>query len=157
MPEPQNQPVEPPKPTNREILYDWSKASIGKDLTPSDSVPDEVACVAQLQAVFYKAFGSFIGEGSARYNTLALHKALQQDQRFIMLPPSDALYGDIAVAPTGKGTNPYEHGHCWVVGKHDWMSNDSSTGLWKANYTKEAILNFFVKQRGFPLYIFRIK
>lgn len=152
---PQIAPVAVPEPSKREILYNWSKASIGRDLTPTDSVPDEVACVAQLQAVFFKAFSSYIGDGAARYNTLALLQALQKDPRFKMIPPSEALFGDIAVAPTGKGKNPKEHGHCWIVGKHDWMSNDSDTGLWKANYTKDAVFNVFVKERGFPLYVFR--
>lgn len=157
-PEAPKQPLETTLPPKREILYDAAKASLETDLTPRDEVPDEVACVAQLQAVFFKAFKRYIGEGAARYNTAALLLALRRDAAFKEIQLDDALPGDIAVCPTGHGANPAEHGHCWIIGKTHWMSNtsfDPGKGKWQASSTKPAVINSFVKKRGFPLHVFR--
>jgi hypothetical protein len=160
-PEPSPAPIAAPEPnpapeTRRETLYLTAKNAIGEDLTPGDEIPDGVACVAQLQAVFHRAFGQYIGTDAARYNTAALAKALQADPQFSEIPISQALPGDIAVAATGEGRDKTQHGHCWIAGKQAWMSNDSGSGLWKANYTKDAILSMFVAGRGFPLHAFRL-
>lgn len=154
-------PVTPPEPPvkpretsefGNEHLYNVSKANLGRDVTPKDEVPDEVACVVSFQAVFNEAFGFFIGAGPARYNTRALKDAMKADVRFKAVQPSEAKPGDIALCPTGEGVGL---GHVWIVGKRDWMSNTSKTGLWQANYTKQQIINDFVKKRRFPLYVFR--
>lgn len=154
-PEPPGAPVSPAEPSNRERLYNTSKASLGLELTPADAIPDEVGCVENLQAVFHKTTGTYIGKDAARYNTLALKRALDVDSRFRSVSLEEALPGDPAVCPTGMGKNPKEHGHCWIVGKRDWMSNNSKTGLWSADMTRESVVNSFVKKRGFPLYVYR--
>ncbi len=151
---PLNAPTASVSPTKAQLLYDAAKLVIGTDLTPRDEVPDRVACVVQLQAVFHNAFGHFIGTGAARYNTKALDAALAASPLFRKVHVRDVKPGCIAVAPTGHGTNPSEHGHCWITGKTHWMSNDSRTGRWEANYTYDQVHSFFVLKRGFPLNIY---
>lgn len=154
-PEPEIGPVEPPKPSTRENLYVAAKASLGVDWTPEDVIPDSVACVSHLQEIYRKATGSYIGKGAARYNTKGLLLVIAADSRFKRVASDEALPGDIAICATGEGRDPSDHGHCWIVGKTHWMSNTSATGNWEANYTKEEVLNFFVKRRGFTLHVFR--
>lgn len=151
---------EQPRETRREILYRVSKSYIGVETTPKDEVPDQVACVASLQEVYRKAFGHYIGTGAALYNTRALKEALLVHQDFERIQPGNEMFGDVCVFPTGENTHstsPNVRGHVFVVGKRDWMSNDSSSGLWKANWTKDSALRYFVRANGFPQFVFRPK
>lgn len=149
-----------PQETNKEKLYRVSKDYIGTDLTPDDKIPDEVACVAQLQEVHRRAFGHYIGTGAALYNTRALKNHLLTDERFEQIPWEETDFGDIVVFATGENkynTSPDVRGHCFVVGKKDWMNNDSRTGLWEANYLKSGVERYWMKANGFPPFVFRVK
>ena len=158
IPEPQNPIQEPPQPTTREILYKEAKASLGVDWTPQDKIPDDVACVDHLQAIYRKATGTYIGKGASLYSTKGLLLVLKADPRFRPIPLAEILPGDILVAATGEGNDPADHGHCWIAGFTHCMSNTSfgpDKGKWIANYTLTEIVADFVKRRGFKLHAFR--
>lgn len=155
VPEPPKQPVEP---SPAEKLYATAKASIGLDLTPLDEIPDEVACVAQLQAVHFKARDRHIGTGAALYNTFHLVKALEKDQGFKEV--DEPRPGDLWVYATGTATfkSKIVHGHCGVVGRVQWMSNQGfgpDKGKWLPNYTKESAHAYFGIRGGYPRRLFR--
>jgi len=149
-------PTEAPKPTKRELLYLCAKGCLGKDITPTDNIPDAVACVAQLQEVYRIAFGTYIGSGGALYSTYSLVNELEKNVAFeeVAVP----LPGDIVVSATHTSPKPNApRGHCGIVGKKDWMSNTSFSGLWEANYTKESWEHYFVHTWGFETRYFRLK
>lgn len=141
--------------TKREHLYDVAKASIGFDMSPKDLAPDALACAESLNGVFQKAFGEPIGTGAALVGTNALYKTLLIDPRFEKtLSP---LPGDIVISPTGYSSKGAQHGHCGIRGFETYMSNDSDTGKWKANYTLAAWYNVFNVTLGFPVVHFRVR
>lgn len=141
---------------NSEKLYQTAKASLGMDITPNDIIPDDVSCVASLQEVYRRAFGVYIGTGATLYNTRALKTHLATDPRFTPVSWEELNYGDIVVYGTGEG-NPGAVGHCFVVGKRDWMNNHSDTGLWTANYTKAQVKAYWEDKLGFKPGCFRLK
>lgn len=144
------------EPTPRELLYEVSKASLGMDLTPKDEIPDSVACVAQIQEVLRRTFGTYVGKGAALYNTRAFLNALVEDSSFLRV--DEPLYGDIVVCATGTSVKPNSgvvYGHCGIVGKTHWMSNSSHNGLWEANYTKDSWIAYFHTKGGYPVHYFR--
>ncbi len=158
-PEPFNPAIEPPietnKPTdNSTYLYLKSKSFLGHDLTPADEIPDYVACVSQLQEVYRRTFGEHIGFGSALYSTKALKDHLLTDKKFKRVSFDEALAGDICVYATGEG-KAGTRGHCFVVGKRDWMSNNSKTGLWSADYTKDSAKVYYTGKLGMQPFVFR--
>ncbi len=136
-------------------LYKASKSLIGQDVTPGDTIHDSVACVASLQEIYRRVKGHYIGTGAALYSTYALLNELRANSEFegILVPTP----GCIVVCATGTGSGSIEHGHCAIVGKKDWMSNDSKTGLWQANYTRESWDEYFFHRGGFPVYFFKPK
>jgi len=129
---PEPQPDTTPKPEPKspsQILYNTAKASLGKDLTPSDRVPDEVACVSQVQAVYKKAFGHYIEPYTD--STTTLTRVLRSHRDFQEANPTR---GCISVFPTGNGTI----GHVGIWGDTHVMSNNSAgkdKGKFTANYT----------------------
>lgn len=153
-------PLTPPMPptpvvtSNREKLYDTAKACIGRDMSPQDIAPDSLACAESLNGVFKEAFGEDIKKGVV--STEVLYHALLNDSRFILIAQSDILPGDISLAVTGQSAKGAPHGHVGIWGKETVMSNDSSSGLWKANYTLAAWPLVFEKTLGFPLHAFRV-
>lgn len=142
------------KESNREKLYRVSKESIGTDLTPDDKIDDTVACVAQFQAVYKKAFGTYMGSGPALYSTKYLVEELRKNPDVVAIPWEDVVYGDIVCFGTGENkynNAPNIRGHVFVAGKNDWMSNNSQTGLWSAHKTRTQIQDYYITFCGFPV------
>lgn len=142
---------------NSEYLYSKSKSYLGTDVTPTDAVPDVVACVVSFQEVFRRTFGRYIGTGPALYNCKYLRDALLKDKEFVQVSWEDALYGDVCVFPTYEGKDPKGSGHVFIVGKNQWMSNNSYTGIWDTAFIKQSAEKYYITDRGFKPYIFRIQ
>lgn len=156
-PDPLPEPIpEAPEPVQTEVgqlLYLKSKSLLGQELTPNDEIPDYVGCVANLQVVFFKATGRYIGQGAALYNTRALKNWMLKDTAFELV--TEHLPGDIYVYATGEGNGKVSNGHCGIVGKKDWMNHDSKTGLWSANSSEEKSRAYFEVKGGYKRYVFR--
>ena len=153
MPEPTPEPP-PYTPSAREKLYEVSKACIGKEMSPKDLADDEVACVESLEGVYKWYKGKFIsGHTTPLLSTYALYIILKDHPDFVQV--TEPEYGDIVVSPTGTGNGKIPHGHCGVVGKRDWMSNDSNTGLWQANFTRAKWYAYYHDKGGYPVFFFR--
>lgn len=163
-PEASKQPPEPLSPLGEPIgpsrsakLYLEAKKWLGVDVTPGDSIPDGVACVASLQEIHRRAFGYYMGRGAALYNTAALTEWLRSSPDYSRV--FNPLPGDIWIFPTGRSVfspPPVPNGHCGVVGRKDWMSNTSANGRWEANYTQATCEAQFARKGGYPYYIFRL-
>lgn len=153
-PEPINLPV---TESNREKLYRVSKACIGRDMSPKDLAPDQLACVDSLNGVFTEAFGQPIKPGIV--STIELYHLMLNDPRFQKIGEPDVLPGDVSIAVSVQTGTSVKHGHVGIWGKTEVMSNDSYSlpaGLWHAHYTLEAWKNFFWGTLHFPLHYFRV-
>lgn len=165
--EPQNSPVEPlpepvkeilmPEKTNREHLYDTAYASRGKDMSPLDKAPDNLACMESLDGVYFAAFGEHLLSPANRLSTNLGYKSMLKDSRLELIDNADALPGDMVISPTGYSKKNAKHGHCGIRGKTAYMSNDSNTSLWTANYNLANWKLVFEDTLGFPIYHFRVK
>lgn len=156
-------PVEQPQPsmpksteTPRDRLIKAARAALGKDMTPGDAVPDEVACVAQLVAIVPDEFGL---DKKLTY-TPALYEALKRNKRF--KGSLDMKAGSIVVYPT-TGTNT---GHALIcledddgniTGHNTLASNNSfgsAKGLFTLNYNRKSARAYFIGKKGLKGYIF---
>ena len=148
-------PPEPPKPISpNEKLYEYARTFLGKDASPKDVATDEYGCAETITNIIHGCFGDFPVEGGTIISTITLFKKLKSHEKFELV--TDFSYGDILVSPTGYGNGTIKNGHTGILGKNGLiMSNDSTTGLFKENYTIDKWVERFREQGGFPLYFFR--
>lgn len=139
--------------TSREKLYHLAYSNLGIDVTPKDAVPDAYGCAEAVSTLLAKLVAFPIITG-----TYSLCDKLSWDDRFETISAEEVEAGDIIVSPTGKGNNPaIPNGHAGIVGKHWIMSNDSRTGTFEANWTREGWDRFYGLRGGYPVYYFRLK
>lgn len=117
------------------------------DITPTDEIPDDVACVSNL----CELINEVVDFPRLTY-TPTLVKEFKQDPRF--KAKLDIEPGDILVNAT-MGNNI---GHCGIVGKNGKvMSGNSKTGNWEYNYTIDSWKKYFKIQKGLPTQVFRLQ
>lgn len=144
--------------TNSEKLATIAESKVGIDITNDNLVSDEVSCAFALTTIL-REYDPTI---NIIYNTGELYRFLKRDERFVEVQqPIEVIErGSILVAPTGYNSRPeiMPHGHCWIATHNEvYMSNDSITGLWSENYTRETARNRYVKRGGFPIYVFKLR
>lgn len=134
-------------------LYATAKGLLGQVLS-ADNASDDYGmfgCAESVNKVAMRALGKPIGGGAS---TELMYATLQDTTRFTKV--SDPLPGDICICPTGSstlGTNL--HGHVGITGINWFMSNDSETATWEANYTRASWEQSFAA-RGFQTDYFRV-
>ena len=152
-PPPQNAPEA--QISRSEALYRAAKASIGKEMSPEDNAPDELACAESLCRVIQLVYPDF----PLHISTARLYEELRKSPHFKQT--STPVRGAVSIFPTEFKNGFTNFGHCGVVGNTHVMSNQSflSTthnyprGTWQPNYTR-AEWEAAAKQRGLPLYYF---
>lgn len=138
--------------TKGQILYETAVKCLGRDLTPDDTIPDEVDCAETTNAVYKQAFGVEIGGGAS---TNAMYKALLANTALFKRVTAP-LPGDIVISPTGYGNGNLSNGHVGIIGVDGAiMSNSSSTGRFSQNFTQESWRQRYVDKGGFPMAFFR--
>ncbi len=164
--EPLQPPVSVPEPIitpkvdtmiNAEKLYQTAVQSLGKDMSPLDKAADYLACMESVDGVWLATFGEHLLAPVDRLSTNRGYAAMLKDKRLELIPNEDAIPGDIVISPTGYSTKNSLHGHTAIRGKNTYMSNDSTTGLWTANYNIPNWKLVFHDTLGFPIYHFRVK
>jgi len=112
----------------------------------------DLGCAESVNNVFKRTFGRSIGGGTSTY---LMYQALKDTNRFIKV--QNPLPGDVVISPSGYGNKVIPSGHTGIVGEGEWiMSNDSSTGLFKQNFT-HASWNARYKVKGnYPIHYFRV-
>ncbi len=148
-------PIQPP--SNRQKLYDVAYAAVGTDVTPRDSVPDELACASCVSRLIQKALPEM--NFPAVDSTRGLFDYMSKSPSFRGVQV--ASRGTIIIAVTGTGNGNIPHGHCGIVGKNlspdgtlYVMSNDSASGFWRPNFTIQKFKNYFRDRGGYPLHFF---
>ena len=102
-----------------------------------------------MRGVLKEALGYDPAPGVA--NTNGFNAALAADPRFKAVLTKELEPGDIIIALTQGNT----HGHTWIRGKQDSMSNDSTDGIWKANYVNDAVFSLFRDGLGLTMRCYR--
>jgi hypothetical protein len=137
-------------------LYETTLTFLGKDPTPEDKVPDEVACMEVVNFIHNAAFGEPIGGGASTYLGWIV---LKNHKKFAEM--KTPLTGDICIAPTGLNdavgrANGITNGHIGIVCDNGTIaSNDSKTGLFIKNYTLWSWRYRFSTIGHFPIFFYR--
>lgn len=153
-------PTTPVIETNQQKLYRvaYSLLSPVQDASPLDEAPDELGCVDSVWQIVLKATGLRLTTPKT-LSTAVLLASIKKDPRFkrMSLGLGEAQPGDLIICATGQGdTKIMPHGHVGIVGKTHIMSNNSSNGMWEANYTKDAWYRYFAIKGKYPIEVFRI-
>lgn len=119
-----------------EALYELSKSLIGQHLTLNPTVPKELGCCQALSFVLNK-FGSPIPKGGIS-GTASMKEWLDNNFTLIQSPRK----GSIVLYVTDTGITG-SRGHVFIQGEYQRMSNDSSTGLWKAHWDIKASQQYY--------------
>lgn len=140
-----------PRMTPSETLYNMALTFIGTDASPHDIAPDEYGCAETVDTIYKKAFGRYMnGSGMPILSTAQMYLYLNRSPQFTQLFGPQT--GCIVISPTGA-TGSVGSGHVGIVGKYQIMSNDSRTGTFEANYSRDGWPRIFAR-RGFPSYYF---
>jgi len=128
----------------RELLYQTAYDSIGRDVSPQDKAPDELACVESLCKIIQRAFPEL------RFPTLVGTRELYA---YLETSPSwkatqTPQFGNIILSITGTGNGKVKNGHTGIIGKNWIMSNDSRSGTWEANYLPDSWNRYFAIKGG---------
>ena len=156
--EPMNQPPEPvneyegPRaesiliPAN-ELLAETAQLWIGKDASPKNRAPKELSCAEGVVNIVNQAFPGTLHPDIV--GTDALDLALRRSKRF--KPVLDPAQGCIEVSPRTATVN----GHCGIYVYNDKIaSNDSRTGKFQINYTRQTWRDYFIKKKGLKAHLF---
>lgn len=149
-PEAPKSPPVAPMPTSAEKIYQVAKLCLGEHLTLDSTVPADLGCAEAVSYVLGKAGLSVPAKGFQ--GTANLYTWLLQHPDFKAVTTPTA--GGVVISPTGTSSKGAPHGHVGIVLQHGIGSNDSSTGLFKENYTTESWAKYFGVQKGFPVYYF---
>lgn len=120
-------PISPLVESKAQKLYKTAKACIGRNMR-SGAAPQEFGCVDAFRGVYREAFGVDLAPGVL--DTNGLNAVLSKRKDFKAVLEKELMPGDVQIALTQGDV----HGHVLIRGIQDSMSNDSDTGLWKANY-----------------------
>ncbi len=132
-------------------IYNAAKAGLGTHLTLDPTVPNEVGCAEAVSTILAKAGIQGIPQRGFA-GTYDLWQWLKTNRQFTQTVNPEV--GGVIISPTGTSTKgPEQHGHVGIILQHGIGSNDSTTGLFKENYTYAGWLSSF-QNRGFPVYHF---
>lgn len=134
--------------TNREKLLQEAKFWLGKEPTPDDAVPDDVACVSSLSHVIAGVipFPHLVG-------TPALFTYLQKSPQW--KATLDLTPGNVVVSVTGTGNGKIPNGHCGILLENERIaSNSSPSGLWENNFSVTSWVKRYRTTGGMQVFIF---
>ena len=140
-------------------LLDLAKSKLGTDFTDDRNCPDEVSCVYAVSTIL----NELNKEIPIRFHTGTFYQYMKsRTDLFEEIPqPIDKMEGGwIVISPTGYGKRPdiIQFGHIGIYFDDDIiMSNDSYSGLWEKNYTRETWRERWGNKGGYPIYIFKLK
>jgi hypothetical protein len=117
-------------------IAELAKSKIGVDASPKDNAPDELACAESVSTILREIDPTFplLLSTERMYIYLVSSKKWQK----ILTPEA----GCIVISPTGyqMSSRPdMPNGHVGLYITDNLIcSNDSATGKWKQNYTRES-------------------
>jgi len=140
-----------PASNKKELLFEAALSCIGKDVTPSDTIDDEVACAETVTTLINTLIPFPIVPG-----TWTLLEKLKNSPAFTAGEWGSGP-GTIVLCATGTG-NGSMRGHVGILSRDEKiMSNTSADGIWRENYTKESWIRRYTEQGGMQVHFFVIK
>ena len=140
--------------TKSQKLAELAKSKLETDFTNDDIVPDEVSCAFAVTTIMRE----FDGITPIIPGTNQLMTYFETSGRFDRIMEPEA--GCIVISATGTNTHPdiIPNGHTGIYLDNNLiMSNDSASGLWKQNYTRESWRNRYYYKGGYPVRLFKYK
>ena len=142
-------PPEPPKPTMREVIHKEARRWLGKDASPTNQAPQELACV---ESVCYILRGAGV-DIPPMLSTVVLNQWLRRSALFRLT--EEAKPGNLILSVTGSGNGTVPYGHTGIFGEGGKiMSNDSNVGMWLENYTVDSWVKRWRDKGGMRIYYF---
>lgn len=130
-------------------LCELAKSKIGKDFTDDSVADDEVACAQAVSTLLRELDGSPVSTG-----TSTLYDYLRVSPKFKLVDQPEA--GVIVISPTGQGNGTISNGHTGIyLDDNQIMSNESKSGLWIVNFTRESWRKYYSVKGGYPVYFFK--
>lgn len=138
-------------------LLELAKSKLGTDFTSDWVVSDDVSCAYAVSTILHEINKNI----PIYFHTGDMYRYMKNSSFFKEIKqPIDKMEGGwICVSPTGYGSRPeiIPNGHIGIYfNENDIMSNDSRTGLWSVNYTRETWRERWGKKGGYPIYIYQI-
>lgn len=132
------------------------KFYLGKDFTPLDIIPDEVACAESVTTLLKQA-------GMMPYviaGTWTLEQYLMKNRNWAPVSDlRDLRAGDVVMSATGtssKGKNAPFRGHVGILGHNGIIyANNSYTGKWQTTYDINTWRQRYVNEGGYPMNFYR--
>lgn len=130
-------------------IYQTALTYLGKDASPNDLAPDELACAESVSDI--------INQAGFPMPIILSTKELYNYLKINWLQITTPLAGDVIISPTGLGgNNGITNGHTGIVGLNGViMSNNSATGNFLQNYTLSTWKARYQDKGGFPILFFR--
>lgn len=130
----------------------------GTDFTNDRQVPDEVSCAFALSTLLNR-YDNRIPVKVGTRELGAFMEAHPELFRKVPQPIDKMKEGWIWICRSGTNAHPerVEHGHCGVYDDEiNSFSNDSDTGLWIKNWTRQRIRDYFGTYGGFNIEIYEL-
>lgn len=135
---------------NSQLIYGTALRYLDTDPTPEDNTPDDVGCAEAVEKVVYEATGEQLSCQGSTYN---LKLILDYSGNWVKIDKPET--GAIILSATGFGNGNLKHGHTGileVIGDVvHIISNSSSDGLLKRNYTLDTWNARYRDIGGFPV------
>lgn len=130
-------------------LMEIAEENIGKDVTPKDEVPDEVACAETVSTILRMKYSDF----PMIVSTSTMDKALRSNlSNWVMVYEPQA--GDLIISPTeGK-----KIGHVGIVMENNLVASNNSFGVNAGKFTKNYTIqkwNDYYKGKGLEVNYYR--
>lgn len=122
---------------------------LGIDVTPSDLIPDTVACADTITTLIRNVDKTFpLVSGTWTLYDILEHR---KDWKRVTEPSPETLI----LSPTGMGGSSMI-GHVGIFLKDGVIaSNDSTTGKFMVNYTLDSWTKRYKKQGGLPIFLYK--
>ena len=87
--------------SNATLFFNTAMSFLGKDVTPQDSVDDDVACMETIDTIYKTCFGNYISGNKITISTLEGFRIMRTSYKFKEVKTPEK--GDILIYPTGLG------------------------------------------------------
>lgn len=143
--------------TNNELLHQLAVKKLGTDFTPDFPVPDEYSCALAVTTLLNEINPDI----PIQTYTKTLYEYMKSSPLFreIEQPIKEMKPGWICISPTEYASRPdiIPNGHIGIYyDATNIMSNDSRTGLWETNFTRDSWRARYHYRGGYPIYVFEL-
>lgn len=139
------------KTADMKTLHSVALEHVGRDASPKDTVPDDVACAESVTNIIREVLPDF----PIITGTWTLWSKLASDPRFKQVEGHEP--GRIVISPTGMGNGRISNGHVGICTDNEMiLSNTSKSGIWEENYRISTWNDRFKVKGGYPVYYFEL-